>query len=579
MSNGSMQSTTLASQAKVNKRILVLGHGLTAKSVVRELAQLGFQSLNLSLDESRAGRQEERGNHDDLMIPHSIERPPSGRIIDFQGFPGAFRVGIAWGEEERRVEEVGAVAIAADCFLESTLGQWGFAPSETVWPLSDFARRLNSEPDWLRSGPGEPRTVVFLCGFTHHSYPHTQRKAFECGLNLSSTPNVRTIFLLEQFKVAQEGMERMTRQARENGILFVKLSRPGPRIRAEGERLTVTYFDETLGEDLTVSPDLLVVEEACRPPVSAPSLANVLRVTLDPGGFFQGDHIHNQPIFTNRTGIWVVGTGKGPQSQGESEEEAKALALEVLDFFGEDSHEVALSRIGKNVARCSRCLTCYRVCPHRAISHSGDDIPSFSDLACRGCGICAAECPMQAIDLQGATGTELKSEIRAREPHERAGTIESAGPRILAFVCQNSAYESWRHARLLGVKFPGDLKLIKVPCVGRVDEDFLLTALTEEFEAVLVLGCHHDSCKSVEGSVRCERRVKELKAFLSRMGLKGDRIMFGTTGPGKPYDFVRAYECARVAAAGRSTPEAGLSDRDEGKIPRIHSTPRPTVKG
>ncbi len=161
---------------------------------------------------------------------------------------------------------------------------------------------------------------------------------------------------------------------------------------------------------------------------------------------------------------------------------------------------------------------------------------------------------MQAIDLKGATGKELKAVIRAEESHEGAGTIDPAGPRILALVCQNSAYESWRHARLLGVKFPEELKLIKVPCAGRVDEDCLLTALLEGFEGVLVLGCHHDSCKSVEGSVRCERRVKELKAFLDRMGLKGDRLMFGTTGPGKPFDFVRAYERACVAAAGRSTP-------------------------
>jgi coenzyme F420-reducing hydrogenase delta subunit/Pyruvate/2-oxoacid:ferredoxin oxidoreductase delta subunit len=563
MSNGDMQSTTLTSQVKRNKRVLVLGHGLTARRVVHELGQLGFQSLRLSLDESRAGQRGETGDHEISVIPDSIEWPPAGRVIDFQGFPGAFRVGIACGERERRVEEVGAVVIAADCFLESTLGEWGLAPSGTVWPLSDFARRLQSEPDWLRSRPGEPRTVVFLCGFTHHSYPHTQRKAVECALKLSAAPNIRIIFLLEHFKVAQEGMERMTRQARENGILFVKLSRPGPRIHAAGEGLGVTYFDETLGEDLTVSPDLLVVEEACRPAVSVPPLANVLGVTLDPSGFFQGDHIHNRPIFTNRTGIWVVGTAKGPQTQAESEEETKAVALEVLDLLGRDGHEVALGRIGKNVARCSRCLTCYRVCPHRAVSHTGDDIPFFSDLACRGCGICAAECPMQAIDLKGATGKELKAVIRAKESREGAGTIEPAGPRILALVCQNSAYESWRHARLVGVKFPEDLKLIKVPCAGRVDEDCLLTALTEGFEGVLVLGCHHDSCKSVEGSVRCERRVKELRAFLGRMGLKGDRLMFGTTGPGKPFDFVRAYERARVAAAGRSSPEAGLSDRAE----------------
>jgi coenzyme F420-reducing hydrogenase delta subunit/NAD-dependent dihydropyrimidine dehydrogenase PreA subunit len=563
MSNGDMQPVTLTSQVKTNKRVLVLGEGLTARCVAHELGLLGFQSLRLLLDQSVAGSGEKKDDHEIPVIPDSIEWPLFSRIIDFQGFPGAFRVGIVSREGERRVEDAGAVVIALDCLLQSTLEKWGLAPSETVWPLSAFARRLQSEPHAFRSGPGEPRTVVFICGFTHHSYPHTQRTAIECGLKLSAAPNMRIIFLLEHFKVAEEGMERMTRQARETGILFVKLSRPGPRIQAAGEGLTVTYFDETLGEALTVRPDLLVVEEACRPPLSARPLANVLGVTLDPGGFFQGDHVHNRPIFTNRTGIWAVGTAKGPQSPAESEAEAKAVALEVLSLFGEDGHEAAPGRIGKNVARCARCLTCYRICPHRAISHIGDDIPFFSDLACRGCGICAAECPMQAIDLEGATGKELKAVIRAPDTHDVAGTTDPAGPRILAFVCQNSAYESWRHARLTGVRFPDNLKLLKVPCAGRVDEDCMLSALTEGFEGILVLGCHHDSCKSVEGSVRCERRVKELKIFLDRMSLKGDRLLFDTTGPGKPFDFVRAYERARVAVAGIPALEKGGSDQTE----------------
>jgi coenzyme F420-reducing hydrogenase delta subunit/Pyruvate/2-oxoacid:ferredoxin oxidoreductase delta subunit len=539
----------------MNTRVFVFGDGLTAREVVHELEKGGFQGLRVNTGGSLLRPDQGAGANNSCRRPASTEWPSSLRVIDFQGFPGAFRMGIASEDGGRREEEAGAVVIAADCFLESTLDRWGLLPSERVWSLSDFARRLESEPHWPKPWPGTPGTVVFLCGFTHHSYPHTQRTALECGLKLSANPYMRIIFLVEHFKVAQEGMERMTRQARENGILFVKLSRPGPRIEAEGNRMTISYPDETLGEVLTVSPDLLVVEEACRPPASARSLAKILGVNLDPTGFFQGDHIHNRPIFTNRTGIWVVGTAKGPQSPEESQEEAKAVALEVNDLLGGDGHEVAPGRIGKNVARCSRCLTCYRVCPHRAISYTGDDIPFFSDLACRGCGICAAECPMQAIELKGATVKELKTSILAGAPHEGAEAIESAGPRTLAFVCQNSAYESWHHACLLGVRFPKGLKLVKVPCAGRVDEDCMLSALAEGFETVLVLACHHDSCKSVEGSVRCEQRVNALKNFLGTMGLKEDRLIFGTAGPGKPFDFVRLYERAKAAQ------DACLADR------------------
>ncbi|MBA7637284.1 hypothetical protein ES703_44927 [subsurface metagenome] len=87
-------------------------------------------------------------------------------------------------------------------------------------------------------------------------------------------------------------------------------------------------------------------------------------------------------------------------------------------------------------------------------------------------------------------------------------------------------------ARLLAInglitsrrKYPANIRIIKVPCSGRVDPLFILKALRLGFDGVLVSGCHPGECHYQTGNYRARRRIVLTKKFLEYMGVEPERI-------------------------------------------------------
>lgn len=529
-------------EISVSRKVLVVGDNSISKAVIRELIEMGHEVTGISRKEPsrardcfgsfngvKAGQRAMPSEAGDCKDRAGIIAP--AEIGEFEGSPGAFHARIRVEGREDLEEEAGAVILATGCDLAPPFQSWGLEESESVFSLSTLeeALKLSKDSPFLKGD--SPFTTVFLCGFTHDSHPFSQRRVMEACLKLTSQGENRVICLMEHFKVADPGMERLTLEAREGGVLFVKLTGERPDIEWREERCRVSYYDESLGRNMAISPDLLVLEEEYRPPEGAAHLSEILGIHLDSHGFFQGDNVYNLPIFTNRTGIWVVGSAKGPVSLEEGLQEAKAAALEVSTLLGEGKQRVAENRVQLDRKKCTICLTCYRLCPHRAVSYVNRR-PVFSDLACRACGICAAECPMDAIQIHEYGDGYLKSQIRDLDH----------GQSIIAFCCQNSAHEAANLAAMSGHRLPEKMKLIKVPCAGKVDGDYILSAFRSGADGVMVLACHHESCKSVNGSHMAQWRVEALHEALEESGLEKERLLFSTLGPGMMSDFVKVYQ-------------------------------------
>jgi coenzyme F420-reducing hydrogenase delta subunit len=112
-------------------------------------------------------------------------------------------------------------------------------------------------------------------------------------------------------------------------------------------------------------------------------------------------------------------------------------------------------------------------------------------------------------------------------------------PRIIAFLCQNSAYEAAEMARLFGEALPQGLQMIKVPCAGKVDVDYILTAFQAGADGVLVLACHKDNCKSLRGNTFADWRVEDTRRMLEEVGLEKERLQFATIASNMPVEFAR----------------------------------------
>ena len=70
-----------------------------------------------------------------------------------------------------------------------------------------------------------------------------------------------------------------------------------------------------------------------------------------------------------------------------------------------------------------------------------------------------------------------------------------------------------------GHKLPGDVRTFELPCTGRVNDVLLMQTLQDGFAGVLVIGCHKENCKYLDGNLRAEKRVKHVEKILTDAGI------------------------------------------------------------
>ncbi|MBN2326172.1 MAG: hydrogenase iron-sulfur subunit [Candidatus Omnitrophica bacterium] len=97
-------------------------------------------------------------------------------------------------------------------------------------------------------------------------------------------------------------------------------------------------------------------------------------------------------------------------------------------------------------------------------------------------------------------------------------------PRIVAFFCNWCTYTASDLTGISRLIYAPNVRVIRVMCSGRIDPQFILAALREGADGVLIGGCHPGDCHYQEGNYKALRRFKLLKRFLNRMGVEDERI-------------------------------------------------------
>lgn len=101
---------------------------------------------------------------------------------------------------------------------------------------------------------------------------------------------------------------------------------------------------------------------------------------------------------------------------------------------------------------------------------------------------------------------------------------ETFEPRILAFCCKYCAYAAADLAGSMRLSYPPNIKVIQVPCTGRVDIIHLLRAIEDGADGVYVAGCLEGECHFIEGNLRARKRVNYVKEVLKDIGIETERI-------------------------------------------------------
>jgi len=101
---------------------------------------------------------------------------------------------------------------------------------------------------------------------------------------------------------------------------------------------------------------------------------------------------------------------------------------------------------------------------------------------------------------------------------------EQYEPVIVGFLCNWCSYRAADLAGTARIHYAPNMRPIRVMCSGRVDPQFVLKALREGADGVMIAGCHPGECHYVEGNYKAMRRFLLLKRMLRQFGVEEERV-------------------------------------------------------
>jgi coenzyme F420-reducing hydrogenase delta subunit len=103
---------------------------------------------------------------------------------------------------------------------------------------------------------------------------------------------------------------------------------------------------------------------------------------------------------------------------------------------------------------------------------------------------------------------------------------EQFEPKIVAFVCTYCTYAGADLAGTSRLKYAPNVRIVRLPCTGRISPMFILKALQKGADGVLVSGCHPGDCHFTHGNYHARRRWMVFRALLDFTGISPERVKY-----------------------------------------------------
>jgi F420-non-reducing hydrogenase iron-sulfur subunit len=97
-------------------------------------------------------------------------------------------------------------------------------------------------------------------------------------------------------------------------------------------------------------------------------------------------------------------------------------------------------------------------------------------------------------------------------------------PNIVAFLCNWCSYAGADLAGTSRITYPSNVRVIRVMCSGRVNPLFVMNALQQGADGVLISGCHPGDCHYMHGNYYARRRFNLMRNFLEYLGVEPQRV-------------------------------------------------------
>jgi F420-non-reducing hydrogenase iron-sulfur subunit len=139
-------------------------------------------------------------------------------------------------------------------------------------------------------------------------------------------------------------------------------------------------------------------------------------------------------------------------------------------------------------------------------------------------------------------------------------------PVILAFCCHYCAYAAADLAGSMRLQYPGNVRVLRLPCTGKLEVNYILAAFERGVDGVIVAGCLEGGCHFLEGNLRARKRVERARQILSEVGIEPERLeMFNlSSAEGPRFAAIVTEMSRRLARLGPSPLRPDHQTMEEG---------------
>ena len=97
-------------------------------------------------------------------------------------------------------------------------------------------------------------------------------------------------------------------------------------------------------------------------------------------------------------------------------------------------------------------------------------------------------------------------------------------PIIVGFACNWCTYAGADLAGTSRMKYPANMRMIRLMCTGRMDPTFILQAFFSGVDGVFIGGCHPGDCHYTSGNYKAQRRIIMTRHLLEQFGIEPERL-------------------------------------------------------
>lgn len=357
-------------------------------------------------------------------------KAPLGDLVPFAGILPTK----AAGNEDAWTEEVGAIVLATGFkTYPPAMDEYGYGTFPQVITLPDLIREMANGKARGRklefNGRPVSRVALIHC-VGSRQIPGVHEPDAEGNLNeycsrtccssalhaanliRETYPETHVFDFYRDIRTYGRGQEDIYEQAGKNNVLFFRFEAEEPPVVNRSEKgdhpLNITVRDTlTFNEELAMGVDLVVLVVGM---VSgnASGLADLMKLPVGPDRFLLEVHPKLRPVELAGTGMFLAGTCQAPMDIGESCAAAQAAASKASAMLskGYVERDPFVAEVDTN--RCKGHGACVDVCLvegairlEPASGQGENNRAVINPGLCTGCGMCVAECPENAIDING----------------------------------------------------------------------------------------------------------------------------------------------------------------------------------